>query len=120
MSLEERERLGRNESTIYNQIGLSLYYGGRVEEALDCFRRSQSVGIEKRLQAGLQGLAHESGVLAASGHMRQAAATVSAALARRWPDGWVDGHPGSLMQAAPTYPPLAARDRKGGGEGKRG
>src|SRR3546814_19124042 len=55
-------------------------------------------------------MAHESGVLAASGHMRQAAATVSAALARRWPDGWMDGYPGSLMQAALTYLALEADD----------
>lgn len=110
MSLEERERLGRNESTIYNQIGLSLYYGGRVEEALDCFRRSQSIGVEKRLQAGLQGMAHEAGVLAATGHLPRAAATAKAALGLAWPDGWQEGYPGSLLQAALTLLALEADD----------
>lgn len=102
MTLEERDRLGRNEPTIYNQFGLSLYYGGRFDDALECFLRSDAVGIERGLQAGLQGLAHAAGILAAAGRMPEAAEITATALARPWP-GWPHGYPGSLLQAARTW-----------------
>jgi LuxR family maltose regulon positive regulatory protein len=100
MTLDEREGLGRNESTIHNQIGLSLYYGGRFDDALECFRRSDAIGLERGLQTGLQGLAHAAGILAIAGRMREAAELAATASARRWPDGWQDGYAGSLLQLA--------------------
>ena len=64
MDAAERDRLGRNEPTVYNQIGTSLFYGGFTAEALDCFRRSTAVSDTKGLFAGLQGLALTAGTLA--------------------------------------------------------
>ncbi|MDF2492670.1 MAG: hypothetical protein K0Q58_1248 [Microbacterium sp.] len=86
MSNDERDRLGRNEATAYNQLGLSLYYAGRTREAMECFRRSVAVGEERGLLAGLQGLAQLAGTLAVDGDMRSAAEAVADADARRWPD----------------------------------
>lgn len=100
MSEGERMRLGRNESTIFNHIGLSLFVAGRVEEALDCFRRSDAVGRERGLLAGRQGLAHLAGVHALAGDMPEAAGAVARGAEMSWPDGWEDGYAGSLLQVA--------------------
>ena len=110
MSPAERDRLGRNEATAYNQAGLSLYYAGRTAEAMDCFRRSVAVGEERGLLAGLQGLAQLSGALAIAGELPDAADAVAAASARRWPDSWRDGYAGSLYQLAQTLLALEADD----------
>ncbi|MGP3535663.1 LuxR C-terminal-related transcriptional regulator [Microbacterium sp. RD1] len=100
MTPEERDRLGRNAPTVDNQIGLSLYYGGRTDEALAAFRRSEATAAERGLHGGIQALAHTAGILAASGEIREATAVADAALSRHWPEGWLTGYPGSLLRAA--------------------
>ncbi len=110
MRPEERSRLGSNATTIYNHIGLSMFYGGHLGEALDCFRRSEASSEEKGRLAGLQGLAQNAGALSIEGDIPEAEAAVARATARRWPDAWRDGYPGSLFQLARTLLALEEGD----------
>ena len=100
MSVPEREQLGRNEAAVYNHVGLSLFYGGATEEALDCFRRSLAVGDARGLRAGLVGLGLEAGVLAIEGDVVDAEARIVEAHQRPWPDLWLDGYNGSFLRLA--------------------
>lgn len=103
MDAAERDRLGRNEPTVYNQIGTSLFYGGLTAEALDCFRRSTAVSDAKGLFAGLQGLALTAGALAVAGEVDEARQVVDEALSRSWPERWIDGYPGSFLHLARAF-----------------
>lgn len=108
MDVRERDLLGRNEPSVWNQIGVSLYYGGETERALDCFRRSTAASDAKGLTAGLQGLALTAGALAVSGDVPEARIAVAQAESRIWPDGWIDGYPGSFLRLAQSL--LALED----------
>jgi LuxR family maltose regulon positive regulatory protein len=100
LTLEEQDELGRNASTAYNQIGTTLFYSGDTDAALDCFRRSTSIGDARGLRAGLQGLALTAGAHAVAGDMPEARAVVAEAAQRPWPDGWRDGYAGSFLVLA--------------------
>jgi LuxR family maltose regulon positive regulatory protein len=106
MDIRERDRLGRNEPTVWNQIGTSLFYGGDTERALDCFRRSTAASDAKGLAAGLQGLASTAGALAVGGDLPEARVAIAEAERRNWPDGWRDGYPGSLLRLAESLSAL--------------
>ncbi|WDG18780.1 LuxR C-terminal-related transcriptional regulator [Microbacterium sp. Clip185] len=110
MDAAERDRLGRNEPTVYNQIGTSLFYGGFTAEALDCFRRSTAVSDTKGLFAGLQGLALAAGTLAVAGEVEDAREVIEEALSRAWPERWIDGYPGSFLQLARGFSALEDGD----------
>lgn len=110
MDAAERDRLGRNEPTVYNQIGTSLFYGGLTAEALDCFRRSTAVSDAKGLFAGLQGLALTAGTLAVAGEVADAREVIDEALSRSWPERWIDGYPGSFLHLARGFSALEDGD----------
>ncbi|MDR6199254.1 LuxR family maltose regulon positive regulatory protein [Microbacterium sp. SORGH_AS428] len=110
MDAAERDRLGRNEPTVYNQIGTSLFYGGLTAEALDCFRRSTAVSDAKGLFAGLQGLALTAGTLAVTGEVDESREVIDEALSRAWPERWIDGYPGSFLQLARGFSALEDGD----------
>ncbi|QCQ18024.1 LuxR C-terminal-related transcriptional regulator [Microbacterium sp. RG1] len=110
MDAAERDRLGRNEPTVYNQIGTSLFYGGLTADALDCFRRSTAVSDAKGLFAGLQGLALTAGTLAVTGEVGESREVIDEALSRAWPERWVDGYPGSFLQLARGFSALEGGD----------
>ncbi|MGK3953995.1 LuxR C-terminal-related transcriptional regulator [Microbacterium sp. I2] len=99
----ERDLLGRNEPTLYNQLGTTLLYGGRAADALECFRASTAVSDAKGLFAGLQGLALQAGTLAIRGDLPEAITVLADADWRIWPDSWVDGYPGSFAVVARAY-----------------
>jgi LuxR family maltose regulon positive regulatory protein len=103
MGPAERDLLGRNEPTIYNQLGTTLLYGGRATDALECFRAATAVSDAKGLLAGLQGLALQAGTLAIRGDMPEAISVLADASRRVWPDSWADGYPGSLAVVARAY-----------------
>ncbi|NLP84315.1 hypothetical protein HF576_10670 [Microbacterium sp. CFH 90308] len=103
MGPAERDLLGRNEPTLYNQLGTTLLYAGRSADALECFRASTAVSDAKGLLAGLQGLALQAGTLAVRGDMPEATTVLADAGTRVWPDSWVDGYPGSLAVVARAY-----------------
>ena len=106
----EHDLLGRNEPTLYNQLGTTLLYGGRTTDALECFRTSTAVSDAKGLLAGLQGLALQAGTLALLGDMPEAAHVLTDADRRAWPDSWAAGYPGSLAVVARAYVALEAGD----------
>lgn len=110
MDAAERDRLGRNEPTVYNQIGTSLFYGGLTAQALDCFRRSTAVSDAKGLFAGLQGLALTAGTLAVTGEVHESREVIDEALSRVWPERWIDGYPGSFLQLARGFAALEDGD----------
>jgi LuxR family maltose regulon positive regulatory protein len=108
MDVRERDQLGRNEPTVWNQTGTSLFYGGDTERALDCFARSTAVSDAKGLTAGLQGLALSAGVRAITGDLPEARIAVEEAERRDWPDGWLDGYPASFLRVAQSFLALEA------------
>ncbi|WP_157127078.1 LuxR C-terminal-related transcriptional regulator [Cnuibacter physcomitrellae] len=110
MSDEDRDRLGPNEPTLYNQAGTTFFYGGRSESALDSFARSTAVGDAKGLTAGMIGLAMTAGVHAVSGDMPEAASTVAEADIRDWPEGWLTGYSGSFYRVARAFLALESFD----------
>jgi LuxR family maltose regulon positive regulatory protein len=110
MSPDDRDELGRVEPTLHNQIGTTLFYAGRTEEALDEFARSTAVGAAKGLKAGLQGMALSAGALAVAGDLPEARAMMSAADALDWPEGWLTGYMGSLYQVAAAFSALESGD----------
>lgn len=110
MSDEDRDRLGQNEPTLYNQAGTTFFYGGRSELALDAFARSTAIGDAKGLTAGMIGLAMTAGVHAVSGDMPEAASTVVEADARDWPEGWLTGYSGSFYRVARAFLALESFD----------
>ena len=110
MSPSDRDKLGRVEPTLHNQIGTTLFYAGRTEEALDEFARSTAVGAARGLKAGLQGMALSAGALAIAGDLPEARAMMAAADTVEWPDGWLTGYMGSLYQVASAFSALESGD----------
>ena len=110
MSPDDRDQLGRTEPTLHNQIGTSLFYAGRAEEALESFARSTAVGASKGLKGGLQGLALSAGTLAIAGDLGEARALIREADALDWPEGWITGYAGSFYQVAAAFSALESWD----------
>jgi LuxR family maltose regulon positive regulatory protein len=110
MGPADRDALGRTEPTLHNQIGTTLFYAGRTEEALDAFARSTAVGEARGLKAGLQGLALSAGALAIAGDLPDSRALVAEADALLWPDGWITGYMGSFYQVAAAFSALESFD----------
>ncbi len=100
---DDRERLGPNEPTLYNQAGTTFFYGGRTEQALEAFARSTAVGDTRGLTAGLLGLGMTAGVQAVSGDISEARVTAAEAALRDWPEGWLTGYSGSFYQIARAF-----------------
>lgn len=100
LSPDERLRLGRNEPSVWNQIGTSLLYGGDTSRAIECFHQSVSTSDAGGYRAGLQGLALLAGTYALDGQIVQARAVASRAEEREWPERWKTGYPGSFLQVA--------------------
>jgi LuxR family maltose regulon positive regulatory protein len=110
MGPEERDRLGRNAPTVYNQVGTTLFYADHTDDALECFRASTAISDAKGLFAGLQGLAMQAGTLAIRGDMPETAQVLAEARVRTWPDGWLEGYPGSFAQVARAWVALDDAD----------
>ena len=110
MSIEDRDDLGRVESTLHNQFGTTLFYSGHTEDALDSFARSTAVGAARGLKAGLQGMALSAGTLAISGDLDAAHVLTTEADRLEWPDGWITGYMGSFYQLARALRALEAFD----------
>jgi LuxR family maltose regulon positive regulatory protein len=100
MSVGDRDALGSNESTIYNQLGTTFFYAGDTGRAIECFQLSTAVGDARGLRAGLTGLALAAGAYAVSGDMPEARATADEADRRVWPERWKDGYNGSFLVLA--------------------
>lgn len=102
LSPDDRLRLGRNEPSVWNQIGTSLLYGGDIPRAIVCFRQSIAASDAGGYRAGLQGLALLAGTSALDGDIVQARAIAARAEEREWPERWKTGYPGSFLQLAHT------------------
>lgn len=100
MSPDDRSRLGRNEPSVWNQIGTTLLYSGDVPRAIACFRQSVATSDAGGYRAGLQGLALLAGTHALDGQITHARALASRAEERDWPERWKTGYPGSFLQLA--------------------
>jgi LuxR family maltose regulon positive regulatory protein len=103
MSPADRDQLGPNEPTLFNQAGTTFFYGGRTEEALDAFARATAVGDTRGLTAGILALGMTAGVQAVSGDLTEAAVTVTEGRGRDWPEGWLTGYSGSFFQIAEAF-----------------
>jgi len=103
LSLEDRALLGRLVPVLFNHIGTSFFYNGRMEKAMDSFGRSASIGEAENLAAGLEGLALEAGAAAITGDLVTAAGRVADGSSRNWPDGWISGYAGSFYRVANAF-----------------
>ncbi|KJC64015.1 helix-turn-helix transcriptional regulator [Agreia bicolorata] len=103
LSLEDRASLGRLVPVLFTHIGTSFFYNGRMDKAMDCFRRSASIGEAENLPAGLQGLALEAGAAAITGDLVTAEDRVADGATRTWPDGWINGYAGSFHRVARAF-----------------
>ncbi|GAA2955304.1 LuxR C-terminal-related transcriptional regulator [Microbacterium schleiferi] len=110
LSPSDRSRLGRNEPSVWNQIGTSLLYSGDVPRAIASFRQAIAASDAGGYRAGLQGLALLAGTHALNGEMTQARAVADRAEAREWPDRWKTGYPGSFLQLAHALIALESGD----------
>ena len=103
LNLEDLARLGRLQPALYNHIGTSFFYNGRLDEAMVSFRRSSSIGEAENVPSGLEGLALEAGAAAITGDLVTAEDRSADALLRHWPDGWITGYMGSFYQVAEAF-----------------
>jgi LuxR family maltose regulon positive regulatory protein len=103
LSLEDRALLGRLPPVLYNHIGTSFFYSGRMDQAMASFRQSASIGAAEGLPSGLEGLALEAGAAAITGDMVTAEERAADAAGRDWPDGWITGYMGSFYQIAQAF-----------------
>ncbi|WZH35208.1 MAG: LuxR C-terminal-related transcriptional regulator [Microbacterium enclense] len=102
--------LGRNVSAVYNHVGMSLMYGSRPHAATESFLRSEAIGEERGLTAGLEGRSNAAGAFALQGDLAAASDAIARAEHSRWPDGWRDGYAGSLLHLAEAVIALEAGD----------
>jgi LuxR family maltose regulon positive regulatory protein len=100
MSAQDRDHLGRTEPTLHNQIGTTLFYAGRFDEALESFARSTAIGASRGLKGGLQGTALTAGTLAVAGDLTEAAQVAEEAVRLDWPESWITNYQGSFLQLA--------------------
>jgi LuxR family maltose regulon positive regulatory protein len=110
MSVEDRDALGGNLPTIYNQLGTTFFYSGDTEKALECFGRSAAAAEAGGLRSGLQGFALTAGAYALSGDMPEALAAADNADRRVWPERWKDGYAGSFLVVARAMLAIEAGD----------
>lgn len=112
LSFEDRALLGRLVPVLFNHIGTSFFYNGRMDEAMDCFRRSSSIGEAEHLPAGLEGLSLETGAAAITGDLVTAEERSLEASGRTWPDRWITGYAGSFYQIAGAFIALERFDHE--------
>lgn len=93
---------------VHAHSGVTYLRVGRSHDAVAAFERG--VGEASSDLATLPNLALLAGAHALDGSLQQAAAVVADAQTRTWPDGWVEGYTGSLLQVAQAVLALDALD----------
>ena len=91
---------------VYAHCGVALLHARRSTDAVAAFERG--LGEATTALAALPNLALLAGTHALEGSMSRARALVEDARGRSWPEGWVDGYTGSLLQVAEAL--LAVED----------
>ncbi|MCI2956456.1 LuxR C-terminal-related transcriptional regulator [Agromyces atrinae] len=92
------------------QNGITLYYAGDVEHALEAFRLSASLPVLHDSLSMLHGLSLEAGAIAFGGDMPAAERAVRTALAHDWPDDAFVGYSGTFLQLARAWIALEGGD----------
>jgi LuxR family maltose regulon positive regulatory protein len=99
LSVDDRDDLAVHLSTLTAMLGLSFFYGGQSERAVQLFEIA-AVPQGRAGSAWYHGVALHAGALALSGDIPEARATLDLADEIEWPDGWRDGYIGSLAHIA--------------------
>lgn len=100
IDLEEQQRISGVLAIVCEHLGLTLLYGGRYEQAVDCFRRAFNTGERRTARSSLAGLAHEAGLLAVIGELPEARHAVELAEQHNSIEGWRNQYVGALYQLA--------------------
>lgn len=100
IDIEDQQRIAKVLAIVCEHLGLTLLYGGRYEQAVDCFRRAFNSGGAHATRSGLAGLAHEAGLLAIIGELPEAKQTIELAEQQNAIEGWREQYLGVLYQLA--------------------
>lgn len=85
---------------IYAHLGTSLYYGGRVTEALSCFERGLAESPTRGYSPGFTNVAMLAGIHALAGDIREAEAYLQSARGEPWTDVQRSWYPGTFYRIA--------------------
>ncbi|AWB90231.1 hypothetical protein C2138_12350 [Salinibacterium hongtaonis] len=100
LTLDERDRLEPFFGTLFPQVGLSFFYGGEEERALEFFEAARALRPGSTDSGYLHGLALSAGTNALHGNMDEAQRCVDQARREVWPDGIDADYTGALYQVA--------------------
>lgn len=96
---EERERVGQL-PRLYSQLGISLYYAGEVERAMDTFAKGLAASPTTPPSSGFGNLAMLAGIHALQGDLSEAQAHVEYARTGPWTDRQRSMYTGTFYRLA--------------------
>lgn len=100
LTLAQKDQLQYLAPTLLAHTGLSFFYSGRPQQALEHFQAAYSLPRSEAGIGHLHALSLSAGVNAVNGNLREAEALVEVARSEKWPDGQRDGYVGALYQVA--------------------
>lgn len=98
LTLEQHAQILDLLPQVYAHCGIALLHARRPTDAVAAFERG--LGEVTTALAALPNLALLAGTHALEGSVSRARTLVEDARGRSWPEGWVDGYTGSLLQVA--------------------
>ncbi|KJQ54302.1 helix-turn-helix transcriptional regulator [Microbacterium sp. SA39] len=95
---------------LYTQLGLSLYYGGRRPQALECFDYAASLAASHEIQNAFHSVCLLSGIHALNGDMPEARYYVDLVREGPWDESFRDGYRGTFYRVAEAILAVEAGD----------
>jgi LuxR family transcriptional regulator, maltose regulon positive regulatory protein len=110
LSMQQRDELTGILPVMLEHLGLTLYYSGQADRAVEAFATSyamaESTGAESRHHA----LALQCGALAMQGEIARVRPLIEQIRGELWPEGWKEGYYGSLYRLAESLSALEQFD----------
>lgn len=113
LTLDERDRLEPFFGTLLPQVGLSFFYAGKEERALEFFEAARALQPGTTDSGYLHGLALSAGAHALRGNMDEAQRAIDQARDEYWPEGIDADYTGALYQVAEAMVCIEKGDYEG-------
>lgn len=107
---EEKEPYATQVPLLCAQLGISLYYGGRPRQAIECFAHGAAVAASGAYEHAIPNLAMLSGIHALNGDLPEARHYVQLIRAGGWSRRYLDGYQGTFYRVAEAMLALEESD----------
>lgn len=110
---EEKEPYAAQVPLLCGQLGISLYYGGSVRQAIECFAYGAAVAAAGEYQHAITNLSMLAGIHALNGDLPEARHYVQLIREGEWSRRYLDGYQGTFYRVAEAILALEQSDAEG-------